>query len=364
MLLPKLVYKTSLLRQLPRLREEGDLSVPTVLLSAFTGTAAFNISGRTLHSILKLPRNLKPPYQGLGNALDELRARLRDVEILIIDEVSMISKDLFAYVNWRFQQIKGSKKPFGGISVLAVGDFHQLPPLGKAKPLCVYEDDVLDFWKDLFQMIALTEIMRQKEDLAFAQLLNRLRVKQKTEALREEDGSLLLQAVKKPEDCPRDALHIFATNKEVHRHNADTVHALHTDIITIDAEDYRKDPRTGAMKRQNKPVIGKKDDLLDTIQVAVGVRIMVTRNLDVEDGIVNGCFGKISNIITKTRDGIDTVQMLGLQLDSPNARQKYRKRVQGDKDNLIYIERSEENLRKGAVRRQFPIKLAYACTAH
>ncbi len=170
--------------------------------------------------------------------------------------------------------------------------------------------------------------------------------------------------MKKPEDCPRDALHIFATNKEVHRHNADTVHALHTDIITIDAEDYRKDPRTGAMKRQNKPVIGKKDDLLDTIQVAVGVRIMVTRNLDVEDGIVNGCFGKISNIVTKTRDGIDTVQMLGLQLDSPSAGQKYRKRVQGDEDNLVYIERSEENLGKGAVRRQFPIKLAYACTAH
>ncbi len=122
-----------------------DLSVPAVLLSAFTGTAAFNISGRTLHSILKLPRNLKPPYQGLGNALDELRARLHDVEILIIDEVSMIYKDLFAHVNWRFQQIKGSKKPFGGISVLAVDDFHQLPPLGKAKPLCENEDDVLDF---------------------------------------------------------------------------------------------------------------------------------------------------------------------------------------------------------------------------
>lgn len=72
--------------------------MPTALLSAFTGTAAFNISGKTLHSILKLLRNLKP----LGKALDELQARLRDVEILIIDEVSMISKDLFAYINWRF----------------------------------------------------------------------------------------------------------------------------------------------------------------------------------------------------------------------------------------------------------------------
>ncbi|XP_073724526.1 uncharacterized protein [Misgurnus anguillicaudatus] len=355
---------TKILRQLPRLQEEGDLSMPTVILSAFTGTAAFNISGKTLHSILKLPRNLKPPYQGLGNALDELRAELCSVEILIIDEVSMISKDLFAYVNWRLQQIRGSKKAFGGISVLAVGDFYQLPPLGKAKPLCVYEDDVLDFWKDSFQMITLTEIMRQKEDLAFAELLNRLRVRQKTDALREEDRVLLLQAVKNTEDCPHDALHIFATNKEVHMHNTKTIQAIHTDIITIDAEDYRKDPRTGVMKRQKKPVTGKKDDLLDSIQVAVGARIMVTRNLDVEDGIVNGCFGQIVNIVTKTRDGMPTVHMLGLQLDNPNAGLKHRRRVQGEDDNAVYIERSEESLRKGTVRRQFPIKLAYACTAH
>uniref|UniRef100_A0A9J7Z8N9 ATP-dependent DNA helicase n=1 Tax=Cyprinus carpio carpio TaxID=630221 RepID=A0A9J7Z8N9_CYPCA len=340
--LRKMFRTTKILRQLPRLREEGDLSVPTVLLSAFTGTAAFNISGKTLHSLLKLPRSLKPPYQGLGNALDEVRAGLRDVEILIIDEISMVSKDLFTYVNWRFQQIKGSKKPFGGISCLVVGDYYQLPPLGKAKPLCVYEEDVLDFWKDHFQIITLTEIMRQKEDLAFAELLNRLRVKQKTEALREDDRALLFQAVKQPEDCPRDALHIFATNKEVDKYNTETVQALFADIITIDAEDYRKDPKTGRMKILNKPATGKKDDLLDTMQVAVGVRVMVTRNLDVEDGIVNGCFGTIANIVTKTKDGIATVQMLGLQLDNPNA----------------------ESLRKGAVRRQFPIKLAYACTAH
>ncbi len=124
-----------------------------------------------------------------------------------------------------------------------MGDFYQLPPLGKAKPLCVYEDDVLDFWKAHFQMITLSEIMRQKEDLAFAQLLNRIRVKQKTDDLVEQDRDLLLQAVKDPKDCPCDALHVFATNKEVHRHNTETIHALHADIITIDAEDYRKDPR-------------------------------------------------------------------------------------------------------------------------
>ncbi|XP_027146424.1 uncharacterized protein LOC109138373 isoform X2 [Larimichthys crocea] len=105
---------TKILRQLPRFRDQGDMSTPAVLLTAFTGTAAFNISGKTLHAMLKLPRSLKAPYQGLGNALDEMRAILSNAEILIIDEISMVSKELFAYIHWRFQQIKGK-----GMSLLA-----------------------------------------------------------------------------------------------------------------------------------------------------------------------------------------------------------------------------------------------------
>ncbi|KAE8277866.1 hypothetical protein D5F01_LYC24091 [Larimichthys crocea] len=182
-------------------------------------TAAATIhENLTLHSMLKLPRSLKPPYQGLGK--------------------------LFAYVHWRFQQIKGNKKPFGGMSVLAVGDFYQLPPLGKSKPLCVYEEGVLDIWKDNFQMVNLTQIMRQKDDLVFAELLNRLRVKRKMEALTDEDRALLTKTVIDIKDCPLDALHIFATNKEVDEHNRKTVAALHTDFVNIKAQDYAKDPTT------------------------------------------------------------------------------------------------------------------------
>ncbi|KAJ8372287.1 hypothetical protein AAFF_G00290730 [Aldrovandia affinis] len=198
----KCIYQeaTKILRQLPRFLDEADMSQPAVLLTAFTGTAAFNIS-----------------------------------EILIIDKISMVSKELFAYVHWRFQQIKGNRKPFGGMSVLVVGDFYQLPPI-KAKQLCVCEDDVLDLWKD-FQMVNLTEIMRQKDDRAFAKLLNRIRTKKKMDPLSVDDTALLTQAVAEIKDCPPDALHIFATNKEVDAHNAATVTALRLQVINIPAED-------------------------------------------------------------------------------------------------------------------------------
>ncbi|XP_076838347.1 uncharacterized protein LOC143483367 [Brachyhypopomus gauderio] len=361
----KCIYLESskILDKLPRISEESDISMPTVLLSAFTGTAAFNISGKTLHSILKLPRSLKPPYQGLGNCLDEVRSTLSNAEIIIIDEVSMVSKPLFAYINWRLQDIKGSKKPFGGMSVLAVGDFYQLPPPGKAKPLCVFEDHVLDFWQDLFQVVSLTEIMRQKEDIAFAELLNRLRLKGKGEALSEGDRALLTQAVTQPADCPKDVLHVFATNKLVEQHNTTIISDLYSELTNIDAHDYKKDLQTGRMEKQNTPFEGRKGELPDRLQVAVGACVMLIRNIDVEDGLVNGSFGKIVKIVSQVKDGKIVVSMLGVELDNPNAGQRNHNRTGAD--NLVYIERVEEPLsRKGVVRHQFPMKLAFACTVH
>lgn len=312
----------------PCIREDMDISKPIVLLTAFTGTDAFNISGKTLHCLLKLPKSLKHPYQGLGNCLDEIRADISNAHILIIDEISMVSKQLFAYVNWRLQQIKRNQKPFGGMSVLVVGYFQQLSPPGKAKPLCVYEDHVQDFWKENFQMITLTQIMRQRDDLAYAELLNRLRVKQRHESLADADRCMLESVIRtSSEESPTDALHIYATNKEVDNHNTAAISSCFSDIITSDADDYRKDPCTGQMKRKATPFKGDKGDLNDKLQIVIGARVMLTRNVDVEDGLVNGTFGKVAEITIQTRDGVPFVQIIGLNLDNASAGQKYRNKA-------------------------------------
>ncbi len=200
----------------------------------------------------ELPRNLKPPYQGLENALDELRATLRDVEILIIDEVSMISKDLFAYINWRFQQIKGSKKPFGeSLSLLWVTSINCHLWVKPNHSACT---------KTMFGLLESTfpndyslRDHASERRLAFAQLFKPLTGEAEDRRSCRTRSRFVTPGREGPKDCPCDALHVFATNKEVHRHNTETIHALHADIITIDAEDYRKDPRTGGMKRQTSP---------------------------------------------------------------------------------------------------------------
>ncbi|KAL7852089.1 hypothetical protein SRHO_G00178740 [Serrasalmus rhombeus] len=62
------------------------------------------------------------------------------------------------------------------------------------------------------------------------------------------------------------------------------------------------------MQKQGAPFKGEKADLVDTLQVAVGARVMLTRNIDVQDGLVNGCFGTVAKIITQTHNSVPVVQ--------------------------------------------------------
>ena len=133
-------------------------------------------------------------------------------------------------------------------------------------------------------MVTLTEIMWQKDDRSFAELLNRLCTKQKNEPLSVDDKAPLEQCVVDAQHCPVDALHIFATNKEVDAHDATTVAALGLTVVNIPAEDYRKRIPWGFK--------GNRRDLPDNIKV--GARVMVTRNVDIEDGLVSGAFGTIT----------------------------------------------------------------------
>ncbi|CAI5670377.1 unnamed protein product [Oreochromis niloticus] len=285
-----------------------------------------------------------------------------NAEIIVIDEISMVSKPLFAYVDARLKQIKGTQRPFGGMSVLPVGDFYQLPPVRQSKPLCVYDPEQIDLWQEHFQMITLTEIMRQKDDVAFAEMLNRIRVKEKTDELSQCDRDLLSQAVTAPEECPIEVLHIYATNKNVESHNTDTLKKLHSNIIIINADDFQKDKCTGRMARRDKPFTGGRNDLPDTLNVAEGARVMLTRNLDTLNGLVNGAFGILIKVVRSENDG--QIIKLGLRMDNRQSVRSNRS-ANAASDDLVYIERAEESLKfKGAVRRQFPVKLAFACTIH
>lgn len=77
---------------------------------------------------------MRLPYEPLGEqSLSEIRVQLGDMQILVIDEISMVYKKLLYYVHERLVQIKKCKAPFGGVTIIVVGDFYQLPPCETAQ---------------------------------------------------------------------------------------------------------------------------------------------------------------------------------------------------------------------------------------
>ena len=139
------------------------------LVLAPTGVAAFNIQGATLHRAFRLPvaHNEATEYKKLScERLQELRREFKDVHFIIIDEVSMVSYQLFSFVHRRLMEIKGIEDVsvfFGGVSVLAVGDFYQLPPVRGSFLFLNGKDYVpgtTHLWRDLFQLVELEQNMR------------------------------------------------------------------------------------------------------------------------------------------------------------------------------------------------------------
>ena len=150
-----------------------------VLKVAATGKAAFNTNGNTLHSAFKIPANRGFQYYTLEtDRLNTIRAQLRKLKVIFIDEISMVGNGMFNFLNLRLQQIMGNKSPFGNLSLITVGDSFQLKPVFDKwifeNTNDSYSPLATNIWEEYFTLFELTEIMKQKDDKDFAELLNRL----------------------------------------------------------------------------------------------------------------------------------------------------------------------------------------------
>ena len=101
------------------------------LITAYFGIGAFNVKCKTQHSILQLPIRGKNSYELKGVALLKLQKRLSGIQYITIDEYSVFGQKLLGWIDRRCRQATTKNdEPFGGISVILVGDIAQLPPVG------------------------------------------------------------------------------------------------------------------------------------------------------------------------------------------------------------------------------------------
>ncbi|MDL2222450.1 AAA family ATPase, partial [Parabacteroides sp. OttesenSCG-928-N08] len=127
--------KTTFLRQLK------EISPKRMIVVAPTGVAAINAGGVTIHSFFQLPFGPYLPTETTGQqqkspvSYNQFRREklniIRSIDLLVIDEISMVRADLLDAVSDTMQRIRHSNKPFGGVQLLLIGDMQQLAPVAK-----------------------------------------------------------------------------------------------------------------------------------------------------------------------------------------------------------------------------------------
>ena len=221
------LYEALLIRYL-NAQTENDPDDISVVKVALTGKAVFNIRGNTIHSSFKIPANRGFNYCTLDrDRLNTIRAQLQRMQVVFVDEISMVGSGMFNFLDLRLQQIMGTKEPFGGLSIITVGDLFQLKPVFDQ---WIFENSkdgytalATNLWQQYFQMFELSEVMRQREDKDFAEILNRIREGKHTEADIAILKKRILNLTPQHPDYPMNTTHLFSTNMAVDQHNHDII---------------------------------------------------------------------------------------------------------------------------------------------
>jgi len=295
----------------------------SVQVCAMTGCAAILLqcNARTLHSWsgIKLAKGRK-------NKVIEAVLRNRNAvkawktaKVLILDEISMLSKKIFEIIEELGRTIRKSTLPFGGIQVILVGDFFQLPPVGSdgepdTEQFC-FESPI---WKSVFKQqnhIELKTIFRQKDPLYIDILMQTRRGE-----LTEENKAVLQQYVNREYDAEKHngcvPTKLFAIRSKVDYVNTQMFAKLQEKEYVLEYE-YKADCLTfmdsgkiippEIMQRCNTLTQGDKELELDLLlnnsqcnrilRLKKGAAVMCTINLDMENGICNGSQGIVVDII-------------------------------------------------------------------
>ena len=374
----KAIYQglNKLLNQKPG-QQTNDL---TTLLIAPTSKAAYNIKGHTIHAAFHVPANQSlVNYTKLSwDNLNTCRSKYHHLKWIICDEISMVSNYMLRFIHLRLQEIKSNNLLFGGINIIAVGDLYQLKPvMGQfvfENYQCNYGPLASNLWTENFKIYELTQIMRQKDDQQFAQLLNRLRTGHQT----EHDIQLLknTKITNKQLKHNNSIPHFYPTLEQVNLHNKKitqnqknfTIESKSTDILP---SSISKLLETSIHTAISKRKINHTGGLPESIILITNQQYDLISNINVEDGLINGTQCIIKFIQTTQRNKNDLTPYVVFENTdiAINHRQKYSYLYTNSKINkqwtpLVKIKRSFIVKDHWIHRIQFPLRQAAARTIH
>lgn len=289
-----------------------------VSVCALTGCAAvlLRCHAKTIHSWSGVARCQGENHKIIERVVDNKvkRQRWNDTQVLIIDEVSMMSKKMFEVLNNLARLVRKDGRPFGGMQVVFLGDFYQLPPVGdKDEPdtsaFC-FESDA---WFELFPLennIQLKKIFRQ-EDEKYAAALNQIREGR----IKQSSYDLLMGQVGKnvPDDCPIRPTKLFPVRAGVDAINRQELSRIASPEMNFSV--CRLHEVVPTKKKYREQEIDYEFKYLETsfpgeamLTLKKGAQVMCIINIE-DMGLYNGSQGRVVDF---TAAGIPLVKFTGI----------------------------------------------------
>ncbi|XP_029474210.1 ATP-dependent DNA helicase PIF1-like isoform X2 [Rhinatrema bivittatum] len=259
----------------------GSLPPESTYATASTGVAACHVGGTTLHSFAGIGSGKAPLDQCIGLAnRPGVRQHWLSCQHLIIDEISMVEGEFFDKLEAVARAVRRREDPFGGIHLIISGDFLQLPPVMKTSEKTKFCFQAKS-WKKCIQLnMELTEVRRQTEK-TFISLLQAIRLGMCPEEVAHQ---LMKTATNKIEQDGILATRLCTHKDDVELTNVRRLQQLPGEIHTFEALD--SDPVLVKTIDAHSPVA-------QFIQLKKGAQVMLTKNLDVSRGLVNGARGVV-----------------------------------------------------------------------
>ena len=269
-----------------------------------------------------------------------MRKKIKECRLLVIDEISMLASDTIDKIDMVFRNIREVNVPFGGIQVVLIGDFAQLPPVTRDNQYSYAFNSQV--WREAnLKVFVLKSIFRQK-DPEFIELLNNIRLNQ----LSDKDVRLLKSRENLKPDFKN--LTIIAThNDQVDRINTHFLKELNTTSQSFKMEEYGDD--------KDKLDYLKKYCLApSSLELKIGAQVMMLKNTHYKEGIINGSTGKV----------LDFIIFKGRKLPVVRFNNGVEKVIEYESWALEDICLETGRLSEIASIAQLPLSLAWAITVH
>ena len=322
------------------------------LVLAPTGIAALKVEGQTIHSVFRFPFGTITPdtilwgdYRKMPELYQRSIALMRNVDTIIVDEVSMVRCDLVDAMDRILRWVMTTNQPFGGKQVIFVGDLCQLPPVTRKYDLDIlsryYGGGTPFFYKAQvirrmnLPKIEFSKVYRQT-DIKFINLLNKMRTGETTNT----DLELLNQHIGTPDDSDDFFITLATVNRKADAINSQKLAAL-------DGEEYSYDGVvTGNFKIGDCPAP-------ESLNLKVGAQVIICRNKCVK-GCVNGTIAKVVAL------GDDHIKII-----LEDGREEFVEKTTWTKNEKVLNEENGKlEEREVGSFLQYPLKLAWAITIH